>query len=576
MAWRVNDRESRMKADMISKPGLPFGFVRLLAVLPILVVWPAAAFADVLYAVIDLGQGSGVYGINQSGQVVGQNSSGWVILYTGGQVTALGPGAGYGINDEGELVGQTTFCGGQFGFSDLDRAWTLLMPPVGGQEGSANAINNEGVIVGWSGSSAYSPQACLFDDFTATDLGTLGGATSEATGINDAGQVVGWSQTASNLNPHAFVYSGGVMTDLGTLLGLDYSEARAINNQGQIIIQTGCDSFLYSNGVACDLGNWGGACTLAYGINNNGQVVGQSENAGGAFVFDGTQMQGLNNLISPASGWALYQATAINDSGQIIGTGYNAANLDNLFLLIPIHATITSQPADTVTCAGSNATFSVTAPNAQSLQWCFNGANIPGATSSTLTISNVTPSVLGDYSVIVTDYAGDQITSSNALLEMYPTIRVPFTGANALWGATAVLRVTAWGTGPLSYQWFFDGSAISGATYPSLVLSGIQFSNAGLYSVVVSNTVGSVTNPPAQVTVIPAGCSFGLSPTITISGVVGISYVVQRTSNLNDANSWVTMANLTLANPTQIWVDTNMDASLPANPQNFYRVLPAQ
>src|SRR4051794_34524752 len=50
------------------------------------------------------------------------------------------------------------------------------------------------------------------------DLGTLGGADSLGLGINDSGQVVGQSDTADG-HTHAFLYSQGVMADLGTLGG---------------------------------------------------------------------------------------------------------------------------------------------------------------------------------------------------------------------------------------------------------------------------------------------------------------------------------------------------------------------
>jgi hypothetical protein len=63
---------------------------------------------------------------------------------------------------------------------------------------------------------------------------------------------------------------------------------------------------------------------------------------------------------------------------------------------------------------------------------------------------------------------------------------------------------------------------------------------------------------------------------VTISGVIGYSYVIQASTNLASTNAWTTLADLTLTQPVQLWVDTNADASLPANPHRFYQVLPGQ
>jgi hypothetical protein len=238
---------------------------------------------------------------------------------------------------------------------------------------------------------------------------------------------------------------------------------------------------------------------------------------------------------------------------------------------------IVQQPQPLVVHAHDSASFTVTASGALPLsyQWSLNGTNISGATSSTLSVPSVTQSDLGNYAVVVTNDFGT-VTSSNAVLSMYPYLATPFTGLVTDWGFTNTLSVAAWGTGPLYYQWYDNGIAVANATNQSLTLSSIQFTNAGLYSVVVNSALGSVTNTPAQVIVNPAGVSLGLYPGITISGVVGYHYVIQRTADLSDTNSWVTIANVTLAQPVQLWVDTNVDASLPINPRHFYKVLPGQ
>jgi probable HAF family extracellular repeat protein len=70
--------------------------------------------------------------------------------------------------------------------------------------------------------------------YSVTSLGAFDGLSgSEAYGINNAGQVVGWAGTASG-EQHAFLYSAGVMTDLGSLGG-GFSIAHDINNSGQVV-----------------------------------------------------------------------------------------------------------------------------------------------------------------------------------------------------------------------------------------------------------------------------------------------------------------------------------------------------
>jgi hypothetical protein len=240
-------------------------------------------------------------------------------------------------------------------------------------------------------------------------------------------------------------------------------------------------------------------------------------------------------------------------------------------------ATITSQPQSLLLNANSSTSFSVTGTGTLpiSYQWLFNGSNIGGATATSLTISDVTQTNLGTYAVDVTNDLGSD-SSSNATLSMYPFIAIPFPGAVTYWGEDATFSVGAWGTGPLSYQWFDNGEAITDATNETLELSSIQFTNAGLYWVVVSSAFGSVTNAPEQVVVNPAGVSLGLYPGVTITGVTNYNYIIQRTANLSDTNSWVTVGTLTLTHPVQLWVDTNVNVALPGNPQNYYRILPAQ
>jgi hypothetical protein len=92
-------------------------------------------------------------------------------------------------------------------------------------------------------------------------------------------------------------------------------------------------------------------------------------------------------------------------------------------------------------------------------------------------------------------------------------------------GQTATLQVHAGGTSPLSYQWNFQGTNIAGATNASLVLTNVQMSQAGDYSVLVTNTYGSMLSsnatlvvnfPPAKIGVINSTGSAGQVVTVPV------------------------------------------------------------
>jgi probable HAF family extracellular repeat protein len=189
-----------------------------------------------------------------------------------------------------------------------------------------------------------STHAFLYSGGMMNDLGTLGGSDSTAWSINSAGQVVGRSDTPGNSASHAFLWSGETMSDLGTLGGV-FSEAFGINAAGEIVgeSQTAVGSpeeaFLYANGKMTGLGTLGGTDSWAYGINSAGQVVGASFITGDlntyAFIYSDGTMVDLNSLLPAGSGWLLLGAFDINDDGQIVGDGINPLGQSHAFLLTP-------------------------------------------------------------------------------------------------------------------------------------------------------------------------------------------------------------------------------------------------
>lgn len=95
--------------------------------------------------------------------------------------------------------------------------------------------------------------------------------------------------------------------------------------------------------ILTDLGDLPGGpdYSVAYGINDAGQVVGVSSGATGvrAFLWSGGVLQDLNCLID-ASGWTLTNARGINNLGQVVGWGFNADGAQRGFLLTPVSAAI--------------------------------------------------------------------------------------------------------------------------------------------------------------------------------------------------------------------------------------------
>src|SRR5205809_4781134 len=174
----------------------------------------------------------------------------------------------------------------------------------------------------------------------------------------------------------------------------------------------------------------------------------------------------------------------------------------------PVAPAITAQPASQTVTAGQTATFSVTATGTAPLsyQWQRAGVPISGATLARYTTP---PTTSGDngaqFTVVVSNTAGS-VTSSVATLTVNPAPVAPtITGQpvsqTVTAGQPATFSVTATGTAPLSYQWQRGGVPISGATLASYTTPPTTSTDNGAqFTVVVSNTAGSVTSSVATLT----------------------------------------------------------------------------
>jgi sugar lactone lactonase YvrE len=173
-------------------------------------------------------------------------------------------------------------------------------------------------------------------------------------------------------------------------------------------------------------------------------------------------------------------------------------------LTVNVPPTITTQPVSRSVAAGVGTTFSVSAIGTGTLsyQWRKDGAPIAGATSATLTLNGTQPGDAGSYTVVVSGIAGS-VTSSSATLTINvpPTITTQPVSRSVVAGIGAIFSVSATGTGTLSYQWRKDGVPIVGATGATLSLPSVTVGDAGNYTVVITNSAGSIESAAAVLTV---------------------------------------------------------------------------
>jgi len=182
----------------------------------------------------------------------------------------------------------------------------------------AVALNDRGQIVGFSGTQGVT-HPFLWQDGVMQDLGTLGGLTFP-TDINERGQVVGLSSILGWWYP--FLWSDGVMTNLHPDGRMNNPSAvPRMNDAGQVVWTR--ESFinphlsiphavLWSNGVVTDL--VAGRPSAVAGINERGEIAGNTLDSGQAFAWRNGTLQFLPSLGGAAS------PSAINNRGQVVGT----------------------------------------------------------------------------------------------------------------------------------------------------------------------------------------------------------------------------------------------------------------
>jgi hypothetical protein len=226
--------------------------------------------------------------------------------------------------------------------------------------------------------------------------------------------------------------------------------------------------------------------------------IGQGFQGYSPTAIPGSQLTRFYNAVKSASPCATaggYQGISFWSCQHHTAGMWNAIAAMS-FLSLPV---ITNQPASLICTQGNSATFSVLAgPAPLTYQWRKNGSNLSNATNSAFTLTGVSTSDAGGYTVLISNTAGS-ITSSVATLTILapPVITAQPQSTGACQGSPGSFTLSATGSLPINYQWRWNNILVlqgTGAT-------SISAYNPGNYWCVLSNQAGMATSAVAALTI---------------------------------------------------------------------------
>ena len=410
----------------------------------------------------------------------------------------------------------------------------------------------------FAGSTVYNTTGAAKDPGEPNHAGTTGGASAWTTFTPDEEGAAKINTGNSDFDTVLAIYK------IGSGTGWDAIEEVASNNDGGDDGQDSEVVFTAEEGVtylvAVDgVGGETGTVQLNHELAKVPTLDSVTESADGLLAGSVTleviasnpladaeltyQWRREGNLIDGATDSKLSLANLqYSDAGDYtveVSNFAGATTSDVIPVRVVQPVTIETQPVDTRGVVGGSVSLAVSAIGSDPItyQWVHNGESIAGATSASLSLVNLNAALAGDYQVVVTNPTGSVLSDVAALAIDAPPAISSLTGSTSVVaGSNLDLSVTASSSLTISYQWKRDGISVAGAVSSTLTLTSVDSTDAGDYTVEMTNTVGTTVSDVIQISVIsplvieisPSDKTLGQSARLLLSvSAVGESLVYQ-------------------------------------------------
>lgn len=286
------------------------------------------------------------------------------------------------------------------------------------------------------------------------------------------------------------------------------------------------------------------------------------ENGAHDATFDIGTGAGVSNI-------KLQTTTVLPDGRILVGgifTTFNGVSRNGLALLNGdvVNLGFLTEPADQTLNVGQtlNLSASTTATTPVGYQWFFNNTAINGATGSGYSIGTTTTNNRGNYFVVASNLSGFRTSAvSKVKILAAPEFLAQPVATNGYLNKPVTFAGRAEGLAPLGYSWLKDSSIVPSATNATLALSNLQFSAAGFYALVVSNSLGSITSAPVYlpVTILPGSVDLAFNASNYLNSASALAALPD--GRLYVGGGWVSNAVTYSRGVTRLLPDGRLDTT---------------